>query len=326
MKQKDYTTLNDYMNVLFGSGTDIQRYEMTDTMPLYLSDGYNFLLITLQDISFIAMEPLSQEYRLPTVVSHLAKASQITQLHCALLFSSLRSQQRNALIQQKIPFVVPGAQLYLPFAACMFTERLCINHPLPEAMAPGTQLVFLYLYYQHFDSAVTATELAETLQLSKATLTRAIYSLQQIGLVSVQNEGTKKLLTLTTNSRTELLQAAKPYLQSPVFKTIYLSKKPEKALLGGILALSSLTMLSPNSLDGAYVVPKREARHLKSQKMDRQDFLDFGGYAVEVWNYDPTLLATDKTVDDISLLLSFTGEYDERTEQALEILKERVSW
>ncbi|MEA4866597.1 MAG: hypothetical protein VB088_14520 [Sphaerochaeta sp.] len=41
MKQKDYTTLNDYMNVLFGSGTDIQRYEMTDTMPLYLSDGYN---------------------------------------------------------------------------------------------------------------------------------------------------------------------------------------------------------------------------------------------------------------------------------------------
>jgi hypothetical protein len=60
--------------------------------------------------------------------------------------------------------------------------------------------------------------------------------------------------------------------------------------------------------------------------MDRQDFLDFGGYAVEVWNYDPTLLATDKTVDDISLLLSFTGEYDERTEQALEILKERVSW
>lgn len=326
LKHNEYDSLHAYMHMLFGTDVSIREYVLTNNAPLYLVDGYNFLFMTIQESTCITMEPRSQEYRLPTLVKHLAKASQMTGITCALLLPSLRSQQRKALIQQRVPFLVPGSQLYLPFTGCMFTEKLTHTHLIPEAMAPATQLVFLYLYYRESASAVSATELARQLKLSKATLTRAMYSLQQLGLVCTQNEGTKKLLTLPTISKSELLQTAKPYLQSPVEKTIHLSKKPEKALLGGILALSSHTMLSSTSLDGAYVITKREAKHLESQKISKQDFLDFGGYLVEVYKYDPALLATGKMVDTISLLLSFKAEYDERTQQALEILKERVLW
>lgn len=178
--------------------------------------------------------------------------------------------------------MVPCAQAYLPFVGCAFTEKKTKTLLLPEAMAPGTQLVFLYFYYTTPMSAVTASELAMHLNLSKATLTRAIAALKQLGLISIKEEGTKKFLTPAIASKHELLDAAKPYLQSPVHQTIYVSEQPKRALLGGC--------------------------------------------TVEIWKYDPALFASGRIVDSISLIASFTQELDERTEQALESVKESVSW
>ncbi len=326
MKQITNTELKAYMNFLFGVDLIIQEYTFPRSVPLYLVDGYRFQMTSIQEISFITMEPTTKEYRLPTLIKHLAKASLLSGLACALVFISLRSSQRNALIQQHVPFLVPGAQLYLPFAGCAFTEKKTSSIRLPEALAPGAQLVFLYLFYKKSSSAVTATELALQLKLSKATLTRAVSALEQLGLISVKAEGTKKLLTPAIVAKRDLLDAAKPYLQSPVLQTIYLSKQPENAFLGGILALSSQTMLSATKMDGSYVVSTSQVKELESNKISKQDFLDFGGFPVEIWKYNPALLSCGKTVDTISLLLSLNQEYDERTEQALQSVKDNISW
>jgi DNA-binding transcriptional ArsR family regulator len=326
MKQEMNTELKKYLNSLFGKDFTIQDYNFTNSVPLYLDDGYRFQMVRIQGTSFIAMEPTTKEYRLPTLVKHLAKASQLSGLDCALVFSSLRSSQRSALLQQRVPFLVPGAQLYLPFVGCAFTEKKTNTLCLPEAMAPGTQLVFLYVYYRKTSTPVTASELATQLKLSKATLTRAVRTLKQLGLISIQLEGTKKLLTTAITPKRNLLDAAKPYLKSPVHQTIYLSSQPKKSFLGGILALSSQTMLSANKKDGSYVVSRSRAKEIESDKISEQDFLDFGGFPVELWKYDPALLSSGKTVDSISLILSFNQDYDERTEQALQSVKENISW
>jgi len=326
MKQQTNSGLEKYLNSLFGNEVNIQDYRFPGNVPLYLDDGYRFLMTSIQGTRFIAMEPTTNQYRLPTLVKHLAKVSQLSGLACALVFSALRSSQRSALIQQKVPFLVPGAQLYLPFIGCAFTEKKTNTLLVPEAMAPGTQLVFLYFYYRKSMSAVTASELAMQLNLSKSTLTRAVASLELLGLISIRGEGTKKLLTPAIVSKSDFLDAAKPYLQSPVHHTIYLSEQPKKAFLGGILALSSQTMLSATKRDGSYVVSRTQAKELESDKIGEQDFLDFGGFPVEIWKYDPALLSSGRTVDSISLIVSFNQDFDERTEQALQTVKERISW
>lgn len=325
MKQNN-RELQEYLESLFGMDVAIQDYTFSNNVPIYLDDGYRFQTIRVDGTRFITMEPTTKEYRLPTIVKHLAKASQLSGLTCALVLSSLRANQRSALISQKIPFVVPDAQLYLPFIGCAFTEKKTTPLRLPEAMAPGTQLVFLYLYNRESSSAVTASVLAMELQLSKATLTRAISALKQLGLLSVKTEGTKKLLSLAIASKRTLLDAAKPYLRSPVQRTIYLGYKPKKAFLGGILALSSQTMLSATHKDGSYVISLTQAMELASDGMSEQDFHDFGGFPVEIWNYDPALLSHGEVVDGISLLLSFNQEYDERIEQALQVVREKMEW
>jgi len=326
MKQRTNTELKAYLNFLFGVDLIIQDYIFPKSVPLNLVDGYRFQTTSIQGISFVTMEPTTGEYRLPTVVKHLAKASHQSGLACALVFSSLRSSQRNALIQQHVPFLVPGVQLYLPFAGCAFSEKKISTLRLPEALAPGAQLVFLYFYYRKSSPEITASELALQLKLSKATLTRAVGALEQLGLISVRAEGTKKLLTPAIADKHDFLHAAKPYLQSPIQQTIYLSKQPENEFLGGILALSSQTMLSATKMDGSYVVSTGQVKELEPDKISKQDFLDFGGFPVEVWKYDPALLSSGKTVDAISLILSFNQEYDDRTEQALQSVKDTISW
>lgn len=326
MKQQTIFELKKYLNSLFGGDLEIQDYLFPSNVPLYLHDGYRFQTIRIHGTSFITMEPTNETYRLPTLVKHLAKASQLSGLNCALTLSSLRSNQRNALIKQRVPFLVPGSQLYLPFIGSSFTEKKTNILSVPEAMAPATQLVFLYFYYNSPCPTVTASELVNTLKLSKATLTRAVGNLNQLGLISIKTEGTKKLLTPAIFSKHDFLHAAKPYLKSPVHQTIYLADQPKKAFLGGFLALSSQTMLSATKHDGSYVVTIRQAKELKAERISEQDFLDFGGVRVEIWKYDPALLSSGEFVDSISLILSFNQESDERTEQALQEVKDKVLW
>ena len=325
MKQ-EYEELKKYLGSLFGNDVKIQDYTFPINIPIYLEEGYIFQLARIHGTSFISMQPTSNGYRLPTLIKHLAKASQLSGLTCALIISSLSSSQRRALISQKVSFVVPGLQLYLPFVGYAFSEKKIDTLRLPEAMAPGTQLVFLYLYYKKSNSAVTASTLATKLKLSKATLTRAIRALKQLGLLSIKEEGTKKLITLAITSKRNLLDAAKPYLTSPVHKIIYVSNQPNEAFLGGILALSSQTMLSTTQNDGSYVVSISQAQELVSSEISEQDFLDFGGFLIEIWKYDPALLISGKVVDGISLIVSFNQEVDERTEQALDVVKEKFKW
>lgn len=55
-------------------------------------------------------------------------------------------------------------------------------------MAPGTQLVFLYLYYLKTANTTNLTQISKELSLSKATCTRAIDDLTASGLITCRAE------------------------------------------------------------------------------------------------------------------------------------------
>ena len=47
---------------------------------------------------------------------------------------------------------------------------------------------------------------------------------------------------------------------------------------------------------------------------------------VQVWHYDPGRLARSDSVDALSLYLSLRDEHDDRIQQSVETLLERVPW
>lgn len=66
----------------------------------------------------------------------------------------------------------------------------------------------------------------------------------------------------------------------------------------------------------------------KLQAKGCKDILDkqYGDIIVEVWRYDPALIATDRYVDKLSLYLAMRNSGDERIQKELETMIDNLQW
>ena len=141
-----------FLKLVFGPDITVKGFDYTDDTPYYIKDGYT-----------------------PQLLSSLP---------CALCLDNLSALQRRSMLEEHIPFVSLSQQVYLPFWGCAFHEQFKADAAIMAKMAPGTQLVFLYLYYAENTGSVNLTQIAKALSLSKATCTRAINDLSASGLIS----------------------------------------------------------------------------------------------------------------------------------------------
>lgn len=92
------------------------------------------------------------------------------------------------------------------------------------------------------------------------------------------------------------------------------------------MALSQYSNINPQS-HATYAVyyGSTEAKELVEYCIDAWDAE--GDYVeLELWSYDPHLLATDGIVDRLSLYLSLREEKDERVQQAMETMLRNMRW
>ena len=204
-------------------------------------------------------------------------------------------------------------------------EQFKADAAIMAKMAPGTQLVFLYLYYAENTGSVNLTQIAKALSLSKATCTRAINDLSASGLISQTAEGTNKWIT-TAYTKSELLEKAYGRLKTPVDRILYVkgTAQIEHPIASGIRALARQSMIGVNDQDGAIAISKKEAAKIPAEDIcTKQYFEDFGGAVIEVWSYDPIILERDGCVDDISLLLSMDNDPNERVQTCLDEIRQK---
>lgn len=313
----------EFLKTIFGSNISITKLDYPEETPYYVRDGYTLSRLTWNADQCILLTPNTPSWRLPTVKKQLLNFQEICPLPCALSLENLTALQRRNLIENGIPFVSLAQQLYLPFWGCLFTERFKTQIPAPDQMAPGTQLIFLYLYYRQNAEPVNLTQLSRRLLLSKATCTRAINDLNLSGLITLKNEGTNKWIS-PAFEKPEFLRKAFLRLKSPVERLIYVKRLKEiNKMKSGVKGLSEISLVGANDQDGAIAVSRKSAAYIPAEDIiSKQEFQDFGGYIIEVWSYDPVLLTENGRVDDISLLLSLQKDGDERIQMGLDKIRE----
>ncbi len=314
----------DFLKTIFGDGILTTEYQYPSKTPMYIRTGYKATHMAWNQNHCILLDPTDPHWRLPTVKKQLQNFQSICEYPCALYLEGLTVLQRRNLVENNIPFVSSSQQVYLPFWGCSFFERFKVEKPAAEKMAPGTQLVFLYLYYSD-KPKVNLTQIAEDLQLSKATCNRAINDLTASGLVEQNAEGRIKWITIA-GGKAEFLRKGYPRLKSPVERLVYTKTLVDTLAhpKSGLQALAELTMIGASARDGAIAISKKaSADILASDQFSQREFEDFGGYMIEVWSYDPCLLACNGRVDDISLLLSLENNRNERIQMGLDTLREK---
>jgi DNA-binding transcriptional regulator YhcF (GntR family) len=291
--------------------------------PLYITQGYDFHVIKIH-LTRILLCISTDEQRLPkTIAKHIRILNQHWSGDVIYVQESMNSTQRARLIQAKIPFIVPGNQMYVPFLGIVFRERFKRKPRSSKQLSPTALLLILGKIYFKDWIALSPIEMAPYIGCSNMTIGRAFKELQQHGLGLITTHKKSKFFSFSAEGK-ELWESAYPVLRSPVSSISNYPLKPRGDLImAGETALSHYTNLAePAQL--IYAVSNRikteEILENMTSGIQEEDSI------VQKWIYNPRLLTDTQIADPLSVYLSCIDSNDERIEQATEELLGRFTW
>lgn len=322
------TQIQRYLYETLGVSVSPTHWAGGKRLPLFLRDGYTFDAAEILGEACLFMTDLREEDPSPAKVrKHLDQIRSKWDGEIIYVRRQLPAYLRKRLIDQKVSFLVPGNQMYLPTLGIDLREHFRQLRQATPTLSPATQAVVFYVLLGGEGQSHTPTELAERLGYTRMTMTRAFNELESEELGSVFFQGRQRFLTFGMGRR-ELWQKALPLIRSPVKlrRSAQLTAARTDGFVAGLSALARFSKLAaPRTPTIAMsttqwkTIPK--ARILRNVAADDPETTE-----IEVWLYDPALFAKDNVVDRLSLFLSLRGNEDERVEASLEEMMEGVSW
>jgi len=323
-------TLPGYLSDVLGLEVEEGRYQPPPSLPQFLRQRYAFSTLTAEGRRFLVVRPREANSVRPAALEkHLRRVPLEDVEGVCVLAISLPRYVRKRLVERRIPFVVPGVQVYWPALGLIVHPREA--RPMPaevDHLRPASQAVVLLALTGRLTGEVALQELADTLGYSAMTLSRAISEIAAAGIGAVVSQrGRKRVLRFESAGR-DLWQRARPKMRNPVAKVITLpeqSIRRESLPLAGESALAARSMLAPPAIP-VVAIAQKGWQCLRRQGVEPVALADAGTCQVEVWRYDPALFSEGRCVDVFSLYLSLQQESDERVQGALDELIEGYEW
>lgn len=301
-------------------GIEVQeRGEFAGPLPNFIRARYRIQCVRLNDCEVIFLYPRALE-QIETLKKHIARIQAVENVPVVLVLKRLTSAQREGLLRERIPFIVEGKQIYLPFLAVYLPERCDAEPSLREEILPSAQMLLLYFLY-HGALELPTSQAAKELGLTATSISRASRQLVEMQLVQAKKVGVQKILFAEEPPK-ELYYRAKMDLLNPVKRKVYIPKK----MLGmdlqksGYSALAEYSMLNAPNVDtyaAASIAPWKDVSTQSLISAEEQA-------TVELWRYDPKKLSQGNAVDVLSLALSLQEDGDERVEEAVEEMLEQL--
>jgi hypothetical protein len=282
-------------------------------------------LLGLRALLVIDANP--EEQSPATVRKHLDMLQSKQPAELIYVRARVTAYNRKRLIEQKVPFIVPGNQMYLPMLAIDLREHFRRIREEAPTFSPSTQVVVLHAMLRDAGQVLIPSEMAPLLGYSAMTMTRAFDELETAKLAEVTVRGRERCLRFIGDRR-EIWEKAQPFLRNPVSKRLFIRRinGAEGATHAGLTALAHYSMLAPPAYT-TYALSREEWKTLRQQhKIIEVPVQDPDVSEIEVWWYSPARFAEHGMVDQLSLYLSLKADHDERTETALEEMMEKIEW
>ena len=287
-------------------------------LPYLLTDRYRFRLASLGGTGALFVYPKGEPEPVSTIKKHFDLIAKSAVVPPVLILEKCTARQRKALIDNHIAFVVEERQIYLPFMGILLQETFSAEGNEKASLLPSAQmLLFYYIYSRRRE--LPMNQLPEKLQLSAMSVSRAVTQLEEVGILSTYKVGVNKIITSDLHGR-DLYSQAEGFLRSPVKKQGYLERAAiTEAVKAGLTALSEYTMLNPPGVD-TFALKRLPD---KSMRMEHSLADAAAQQCIQLWTYDPGILASGGCVDILSLHQSLRDETDERIQGELEELLEK---
>lgn len=319
-----------YLNEALGLGASVHASAIAADLPYYLQDSFDWRELDLAGHSILlAIDRHETKPSLADVKNRLNKAMRMVDRPVVYATNALASYERRYLISEKVPFVVPGNQLYLPDLGIDLREYFRQRQAVPETtLSPAAQAILTTLLLNPANQeGQRPAQLADALGYTPMTLSRAVRELTSADLVMTIGDPRKRKISLA-HPLSGTWERALPWMRSPVKRVAWAyptAQTLKDAPLAGLSALSRYTALAE---------PRATVRAISSSRWKSalaegiQVVPEWQPGTVEwqIWHYDPSLGMGREIVDPLSLILSTRDADDERIQMALSELKEQFPW
>lgn len=152
----------EYLNKVLGIEVAYEDVEFKH-LPNFIVTRYYLQMVSMNEQKIIFLYPKTELEQIEVLKKHIARIQNNENLPIVLVLKELSFRQKEYLIREKIPFIVDGKQIYLPFMAVYLQERCSAEKKTRQA--------------------------AKNLELTPTSISRASKQLEEMGLLHIKKEG-----------------------------------------------------------------------------------------------------------------------------------------
>lgn len=325
------TAVLHYLREVLGiEAPGVKPWARANELPYFLRDAFQFSeLELLGQPVVLAIGRAEAKQSLSEVRTWLVKVRALAGQPAVYVTDALASYDRRRLIEQKVPFIVPGNQLYLPDLGLDLREYFRQRAQATEALSPSAQAMLITaLLRKPWQSDWQPSKVAVALGYTPMTLSRAVKELTSAGLATAYTVGRSRWLRMELPPE-QAWERAKPALRTPVRRAVwvaaqgFVAHRPSR--IAGVSALAHYSMLTEPKWP-VYAMTAADWKVATDAGVRELPEPETGAQEWQLWSYSPALIPDTTTVDPLSLMLSLQENADDRIQLALEELKGQLPW
>ena len=326
-------TIKNYLNEVLALKPRVKAWAKSQSLPIYLRELYTFQSIVLYDQSCLLLcDESDSAPSSKALTKHIQQVQKKFEGAVIYVREQVSAYQRKRLIEEGIAFIIPNNQMYLPPLGLDLREQFKSAKKKVETLSPVAQVCILDLLLSEEQLGSSASRscaklLSERLGYSIMSISRALKEFSSVDLAETYESCFKDWLNgeVTADRKRELWEQSQVYLRNPIRKKHWILTDHSFALKAGESALAEYSNLATGKTQ-SFAMSSADYKALKEAgEVQEIDFKDDGVVEIEVWAYDPKLLADASKVDPLSLYLSLKDDDDERVQLSLDEMMEGIS-
>ena len=112
----------NYLSKVLGINVSYERSDLNH-YPNFICTRYCLRIVSLECQRVVFLYPKTELEQIEVLKKHIARIQKNENFPIVLVLKQLSYRQKEYLIREKIPFIVDGKQIYLPFMAVYLQER-----------------------------------------------------------------------------------------------------------------------------------------------------------------------------------------------------------
>lgn len=273
-------------------------------LPIAYRGRYDIFRLETNGVLWMAIHP-KDELGLIMLRKDRVRVEKAAGLNCALFLDRASFYIKEKLMEEGVPFVIKGKQLFLPFIGYLLSNANERKLAPVHLISFLTQKMLLTAIYEKWND-IKVSDAAERLNISRKSASRCFDELEYLDINVLGMKGKSRVIQIPVN-RKQLWEEIIDSLRNPVIQRFVLCEDMNLAKKAGISALCEYSLLSDNTYP-TYAVTKKEitdsgiklvrqvgtSEEIGCVVLELGYFIDFLGKGVQ----DPLSVALSVTADE----------------------------